>query len=130
MHHDEPLVRQIQDLVKPTESAINRFKAEMSRISKTVEEYNKLFGTDEDTIRFVRKNVEMNPDAIDKFIELEKAKGLNDAQIEYVKVLLTYIAQNGLFRREDLISPILPNFTTLFDNILINKLIEDLERIM
>ena len=129
-HHDEPLVSQIQNLVKPTESAVSVFQKEMARISKSVEEYNALFGTEKQTVSFVRKNVEMNPAAIEKFIQLQEARGFNQAQLDYVKVLLTYISQNGLFERRDLLTDSLPRFTSLFNNIQIGQLIEDIDGVI
>ena len=128
-HPEEELVYQIQNLKKPTKEAINKFKIEISNASNSVEEFNSLFGDDEDVISFIRKNVEANPSSINEFVNNEKAKGLNDEQITYVKELLTYIFQNGKFSRSDLLKEEL-NFGDLFDNITIQSLLNDLEAIL
>ena len=101
----------------------------MSLVTKSVEEYNALFGTDEDAVSFVRRNVEVDPNALDEFLKLEEAKGLNPMQIAYVKELITFIFQNGRFEKTDLLKEEL-NFGDLFDNLQITALIEDIEEVM
>ena len=128
-HHDEPVIKQIQNLIKPTAEAIARFKAEMSAIAKSVEEYNALFGTDEETVTFIRKNIEINPDSLDRFLNEQMTKGLNDMQLAYVKELITFIFQNGRFERTDLLREEL-NFGGLFDSIQIGRLIADIESVV
>lgn len=128
-HHDEPLIDQIRNLNKPTSEAIKRFQAEGKKVTSSVEEYNQLLGTEEQTISFVRKNIEISPEAVDKFIELQKAKGLDDSQIVFVKELLTYIFQNGTFDRRDLLKEEL-NFGSLFNSKEIANLITDIQEVI
>ena len=128
-HHDEPVVKEIQNLIKPDSVSINKFKSEMSKISKSVEEYNALFGTDEETVSFIRKNIEVNPEYLTKFIEQERNNGFNDNQLSYIKELLTFIFQNGSFERRDLLREEL-FVEGLFNNIEMAKLIDDIESII
>ncbi len=127
--HSNPelkLVKQVQNLEKPTADAIDEFKKEIVKIAKTAEEYNELFKEDEDLVVFVRKNVEFIPSAVDAFLSQEKAKGFNGEQIRYIKELLIFISQNGDFKRKYLLRPELI-FGELFNSMEINSLIEDIE---
>lgn len=124
----EPLVYQVQNLVKPTNDAIIAFKKQVQDIAKDDEEYTGLFGSDSSIVPFVRRNIEMNSDAITKFIDLQKTKGLNDRQIVYVEELLKYVAQNGAFERSDLLKEEL-HFGDLFDSVKIGDLLKDIESI-
>ena len=129
INKDEELVKQIVNLQKPTYLAIRKFQNEMQKLSKTVEEYNLYFGTDLKTTSFVRKNSEINPISIEEFINKEKANGFNEEQINYTKELLSFISQNGLFDRNDLLREEL-NFDPYFNSEEINKLICDIEEII
>lgn len=120
------LVYQVQNLIKPTEEAIKEFKSEIIKLAKTADEYNQLFKEDSDLVVFVRKNLEMNPIAVEDFIQCEKSKGFDEMQIKYLKELLIFISQNGKFERKDLLREEL-NFNGIFNNIQINKLITDIE---
>ena len=129
INKDEELVKQIVNLQKPTYLAIRKFQNEMQKLSKTVEEYNLYFGTDLKTTSFVRKNSEINPVSIEEFINKEKANGFNEEQINYTKELLSFISQNGLFDKNDLLREEL-NFDPYFNSEEINKLICDIEEII
>ena len=129
INKDEELVKQIVNLQKPTNLAIRKFQNEMQKLSKTVEEYNLYFGTDLKTTSFVRKNSEINPVSIEEFINKERANGFNEEQINYTKELLSFISQNGLFDRSDLLREEL-NFDPYFNSEEINKLICDIEEII
>ena len=120
------LVYQVQNLIKPTEEAIKEFKSEIIKLAKTADEYNQLFKEDSDLVVFVRKNLEMNPIAVEDFVQCEKNKGFDETQIKYLKELLIFISQNGKFERKDLLREEL-NFNGIFNNIQINKLISDIE---
>ncbi len=128
-HTDSGLVYQVQNLIKPTQVAVDEMKTQILTFAKGQEEYDSLFPSDSSLIAFIRKNLEMNPDAIAKFIELQKAKGLNDKQLLYVRELLVFIGQNGEFKRTDLLREEL-NFGNLFDNITIQALLTDIESII
>lgn len=125
-HSDEKLVYQIQNLIKPTTDAVQDMKTKILSFSKDQSEYETLFPSDTALIVFVRKNIETNPDAVDAFIEIQKAKGFSDKQCKYVRELLTFISQNGSFQRSDLLREEL-NFGSLFDNITIQSLLADIE---
>ena len=130
--HSNPevrLVKEIQNLIKPSADAIAEFKKEVIKIAKTAEEYNELFKEDEDIVTFVRKNVEFLPSAVDAFLDKEKNKGLNEDQLKYIKELLLFISQNGDFKRQYLLRPELL-FGELFNSSQINDLIVDIEKII
>ena len=130
--HSNPevrLVKEIQNLIKPSADAIAKFKKEVIKIAKTAEEYNELFKEDEDIVTFVRKNVEFLPSAVDAFLDKEKNKGLNEDQLKYIKELLLFISQNGDFKRQYLLRPELL-FGELFNSSQINDLIVDIEKII
>ena len=101
-------------------------KTKILSFSKDLSEYETLFPSDTALTVFVRKNIETNPDAVDAFIEIQKAKGFSDKQCKYVRELLTFISQNGSFQRSDLLREEL-NFGSLFDNITIQSLLADIE---
>lgn len=122
-----PLVNKVQFLIKPSSNDIEDLKKQIIDVAKTAEEFNELFSSDEDIVTFVRKNIEINPNAIDDFIELQITKGLNEKQILYVKELLLFISQNGKFERTDLLREEL-NFNSIFNSIEINSLIKDIEK--
>lgn len=122
----EPLVKEIQDFIKPTSESISLFKSKMIKIAKTADEYNELFSNDEDLVIFVRKNIEISPIAITSFVELLRNNGFNDSQIKYAKELLVFISQNGTFKRQDLLREEL-DFDDIFDSVQINKLLALIE---
>lgn len=126
-HPELLLIKQIQNLIKPTSDAIAEFKKEVIKIAKSADEYNELFKEDNDLVIFVRKNIEFIPSAVDHFVCEERDKGFNDQQIAYIKELLIFISQNGNFKREYLIRPEL-SFTEIFNSVEINKLIQDIEK--
>lgn len=78
---------------------------------------------------FIRKNMEINHSAIQKFLDNQKAKGRNDAQLTYIKELIVYINKNGKFERKDLLKEEL-HFAGLFDNLQIVSLLTDLESLL
>lgn len=121
-----PLIHKIQYLIKPTNDDIAELKKIIIEIAKTADEYNDLFPDDESIVIFVRKNIEISPEAVDAFVKLEEAKGLSGDQITYVKELLLFISQNGKFERSDLLREEL-NFNSIFNSVEINNLINDIE---
>ena len=123
------LVYQVQNIIKPSEEAIKDFKSEMVKLAKTAEEYNDLFKDDSDLVVFVRKNLEMNPIAVENFIDSQRSKGFNDLQTTYIKELLLFISQNGYFDRRDLLREEL-NFNGIFNSVEIGDLIKDIEERM
>ena len=127
--HSNPeltLVKQIQNLEKPTVDAIAEFKKEVIKIAKTAEEYNEIFKEDEDLVVFVRKNIEFIPSAIEAFLKQERARGYNEEQLRYIKELLLFISQNGDFKRNYLLRSELL-FDELFNSSEILSLFEDIE---
>ncbi len=123
---NEPLVKEVQNLIKPTNNAIQKFKSEVIKIAKSADEYNELFKEDYDLVVFIRKNLELNPDSVNLFIKKENESGFNDMQLAYIKELLLFISQNGDFKREYLLREEL-GFGELFNSIEINKLLNDIE---
>ena len=125
-NHNINLVYQVQNLIRPTDTAIKDFKSEIVKLAKTAEEYNDLFKTDEDLVIFVRRSLEFNPFAVEAFLDMEKNKGYNSDQLIYVKELLLFISQNGYFNRSDLLREEL-SFNEIFNSFEINVLINDIE---
>ena len=129
-HPEEPLVKEVQSLIKPTAEAIKKFKSEAVKIAKTADEYNDLFKTDSDLVIFIRKNLEFNPLFVKAFLNYLGALGFNEEQSNYAKELLIYISQNGMFDRQDLAVKESLNFEGIFNSTEILKLIEEIEKIM
>ena len=125
---DIDLVKEIQFLKKPTKESVSKFKSEVVKIAKTADEYKEYFNTDDDLVVFVRKNVELNPNAVALFLESLRKDGFNDGQVEYAKELLTFVSQNGSFSRQDLLREEL-GFGDIFNNIEIGRLLEKFESI-
>lgn len=123
---NEPLVKDVQNLIKPSEDSINKFKEEAIKIAKTADEYNGLFKADSDFPVFVRKNLELNPIAIKEFLSSLTINGFNDNQVKYAKELLVFISQNGIFNKQDLLREEL-NFNGIFNSAEIGKLIKMIE---
>ncbi len=128
-HPEEPLVKEVQNIIKPTKQAIKKFKSEVVKIAKTAEEYNEIFKEDNDLVVFIRKNLELNPDAVDKFIKIFADKGYSDMQLKYIRELLLFISQNGYFDRRVLLLEEL-NFSNLFNSEEIGFLILEIEKRM
>lgn len=126
---EEPLVREVQDLAKPTAKAIAAFKAKMIEIAKTADEYNELFKSDGDLQIFIRKNLEFNPTMVHSFLCHLASIGFNDAQLNYAKELLIFISQNGYFDRRDLLREEL-HFNDLFNSEQIVRLATEIEKII
>ena len=120
------LVREIQSLVKPSNESIAAFKSEVVKIAKTADEYNEYFKEDGDLVVFVRKNVELNPNSVTSFLDGLRDDGFNDSQVDYARELLTFISQNGSFKRQDLLREEL-SFGDKFNNIEIGKLLEKID---
>lgn len=123
------LVYQIHNIIKPSKDSIIHFKNEIIKIAKTAEEYSDLFKEDYDLVKFIRKNIEMNPEAVELFVTQEKLSGFNETQTNYIKELLLFISQNGYFDKVDLLREEL-NFKGIFNSIEIGKLIRDIEERM
>lgn len=126
-HPEEPLVKEIQELVKPTSDAIAAFKAKMVEIAKTADEYNELFGSDNDLVVFIRKNLEFNPVKVEEFLAYLNSIGFNDVQTNYAKELLIFISQNGSFERKDLLREEL-HFNDIFNSEQIVRLATEIEK--
>lgn len=120
------LVNQIQNLIKPSEKAIESFKKEIIKIAKTADEFYSFFKDNNTIVTFIRKSLEFYPAAVEAFLKQERANGFDEAQILYIKNLLLFICQNGKFEKADLLKEEL-NFNGIFNNIQIKKLIEDIE---
>ena len=121
------LVESIHNLVKPGKADIEEFKEKIKSLVKTNEEYETTFENDDELIAFVRRNIELNPKAIDNFIS--KIKWLEGEQVDYLKELFLFISQNGRFERKDLLREEL-NFNDLFNNIQIQEVIDMIEEIL
>lgn len=123
------LVYRIVNLQAYTETDVELFKEDVKGFAKSQEEYDALFGSDADIVCFIRKNLEINPSAIQEFLGFQKAKGLSDAQLAYAKELLTFINKNGKFERRDLLKEEL-FFDKLFNSIQIDALLKDIEKVL
>lgn len=123
------LVYQIQNLQKPSDDAIKSFKEEIVMIAKDNDEYLSLFASDDEITPFIRRNVEINPEALTFFLNKEKNKGFKETQLVYIKELFIFISENGAFSRSDLLREEL-NFGTLFNSAEIRDLIADIEMII
>ena len=128
IHSDEtiPLVIKVQNMEKPSNEDVQHFKDKVIEIAKSADEYNALFDDDASIVAFVRKNIELNPVAVEEFLKQERSNGFNEDQIRYVKELLLFISQNGKFERQDLLREEL-NFNHLFNSIEIGRLLQDIE---
>lgn len=125
---DKELIYQITNLMTPTYKAIRDLEQELVKISEDTQEYTNLFNDDNSLVYFIRKNLEFNPCAVEKFLNREREKGFNESQLAYVKELLLFVSQNGYFDKQDLLRPELA-FNNLFNSNEINALIKDLEAI-
>jgi len=123
------LVHQIQNLIKPTEKAIRTCESEIIKFVKEVDDYTRVFEDDEALVRFVRQNIEFNPDAINEFLDKQKVKGFNEMQLAYAKGLIEFISQNGYFSRQFIISVEELQTGDLFTNVEILSLLEDIEKV-
>lgn len=125
-HVNDLLVNRIRSLLPYTEDNIIEFKNEIIKFAKSQEEYDAVISSDEELVSFIRKNVEFIPEEVERFISLQKDVGRTDAQITYIRALLTFINKNGKFERRDLLKEEL-HFAGLFDSSQINSLINDIE---
>ena len=125
-HPDEPLVKEVSTMNKPTIEAINKFKNEVIKIAKSADEYNSVFSDDNSLVVFIRKNIPFNLVAVNEFLGHLKILGFNGDQVNYAKELLVFISQNGQFCRQDLLREEL-NFGVLFNSIQINALLNEIE---
>ena len=126
---NEPLVKEVTNLVKPTKGAIKKFKSEVVNIAKSADEYNALFKCDNDLTIFIRKNLEFNPIAIENLLKSFELNGFKDEQLSYVKELLLFISQNGEFNRQDLLREEL-NFNGILNSSEVQMLITELEKVL
>lgn len=128
-HINNRLIYKIINLQSYEESDILMFKKEIMNFAKSQEEYKSLFKLDKEVVHFIRKNVEINSLAIQKFLDKQKSKGRTETQLDYIKELIIFINKNGKFERKDLLKEEL-NFAKLFDKTQITSLLNDLEDIL
>ena len=128
-HANNNLIYKIVNLQAYEPNDVLDFKSEIMSFAKSQEEYESLFSSDKEIVYFIRKNMEINHSAIQKFLDNQKAKGRNDAQFTYIKELIVYINKNGKFERKDLLKEEL-HFAGLFDNLQIVSLLTDLENLL
>ena len=112
---------------KPNTYDIKLIKDKLTEIAKD-NEYEELFNNDGDVISLIRRSVEINPVAINNFLNEQRLKGRNDYQIAYIKELLTYIFQNGYFKVQDMLKEEL-NFNKVFLSTEVRPLVVDLQAI-
>lgn len=128
-HTNNNLIDKIANLQPYNYSDVLEYKNEMLQIAESQGEYESVFSSDKEIVYFIRKNLEINPSAINEFLDLQKSKGRNDAQLTYIKELITYINKNGKFERKDLLKEEL-HCAGLFDELQIDSLLTDLEKIL
>lgn len=128
-NYEHPFVQDIKKLIRPSKKSFLDFRKKIVDIAKSVDEYNELFKTDNDIVKFVRKNVGIDPVAIDQFLRIQLEKGLNSQQLQFVKALLIFISENGGFEKNDLLREEL-DFRRIFNNLEISNLIDDIERVL
>lgn len=128
-HTNDLLVNKIRRLLPYSEENIAEFKNEIIKFAKNQEEYDSLIGSDQELVCFIRKNVEFIPEEIERFITMQKDEGRTDAQITYIRALITYINRNGKFERQDLLKEEL-HFAGLFDSMQINSLLKEIEEFL
>lgn len=126
LNSNDRLVYSISHLIKPDNSMVNGFKEVIMRSAKGSEKWEDLFSSEEDVIVFVRKNITMDNDSINSFIQKQKDKGFDEEQIRYVNELLTFIQKNGYFSRDDLVQDD-EYLGDLFNSEEIISLLEDIE---
>ncbi|MCF0217865.1 MAG: DEAD/DEAH box helicase family protein [Malacoplasma sp.] len=126
---DLPLVKQIQNLIKPTNDAIQDFRSKVVNIAKTTDEFNELFKSDQDAniVIFVRKKVKMNSKALEDFINQQKNKGLNELQIGFIEEVFEFIFQNGFLNITLFMNKFNYQINNLFNSNEIKNLIKDIE---
>lgn len=128
-HTNDNLIYRIVNLQAYEEADVLSFKEKLLSFAKSQEEYESLFSSDKEIVHFIRKNMEINPSAVQEFLDMQKSKGRTDAQLTYIKELLVFINKNGKFERKDLLKEEL-YFAGLFDNLQIVSLLTDLESIL
>ena len=124
------LVYSVCHLLKPNNDMVKVFRETIEKTAKGNEKWGDLFNSEEDVITFVRQNVVVNEDSLNKFIEKQINKGFNDEQIKYVKELFVFIFKNGTFSRQDMIDDSLNYWNEMFNSVEINSLLEDVEEII
>lgn len=128
-HTNNNLIYRIVNLQPYEETDVLAFKNELKSFAKSKEEYELLFHSDKEIVHFIRKNIGINPSAIQEFLENQKSKGRTNVQLTYIKELITFINKNGKFERKDLLKEEL-HFAGLFDNLQIISLLQDLESVL
>ena len=128
INSNDRLVYSISHLIKPDNSMVEGFKEVILRTVKGNEKWEDLFNSEDEVIIFVRKNIDVNEDSLNKFIEKQKEKGFNNEQIDFVKGLFVFIFKNGCFKRKDLISD---GFELdIFNSEEIRSLLDDIKEII
>lgn len=130
LNSNDRLVYSLTHLIKPDNSMVEGFREVIMRTVKGSEKWEDLFSSDEEVIIFVRKNMTVNEDSLNSFIQKQKDKGFNEEQIDYVKELFVFIFKNGCFSRSDLIEDGLNHFIDIFDSEEIGSLLAEIEEII
>ena len=128
-HTSDALIHKIMNLCAYDDVDFKLFETEIRKIAKDDKEYNSLFDTHEKIVVFIRKNLGITKEAIDKFLDAQKATGKTEEQLNYIEALLIFIAQNGQFKRQDLLKEEL-RCVDLFDSTEIRQLLEYIEKIL
>lgn len=128
-HTNDDLINKIINFKPYNDEDILKFKKEIVNFAKSEDEYKSLFNSDKEIVYFIRRNIEINPTAIDNFLNIQKLKGRTEAQLTYIDELIKYINKNGKFERKDLLKEEL-HFVGLFDNVQITSLLKDLEDVL
>lgn len=123
------LVYSIANLKKPNEEYIKEFKFKAGEIAKTPEELYDLFPDDESIVKFIRSNIEFNPNSVNEFIEKFDEKGFNNIQLAYIKEVLLFISENGEFNLKDLLKPEL-SFKEIMNSEEIKLLLDELKQVI
>lgn len=101
-HKDEGLIVKIINLDVYTQDDVDALKSELQSFAKDTE-YDDMFAGDDELVAHVRRSFEMNPLAVKTFLAECKADGYTEEQLEYIKMLLDFIALNGSFTRMDIV---------------------------
>lgn len=128
-HTNDDLINKIINFKPYNDEDILKFKNEIVNFAKSEDEYKSLFNSDKEIVYFIRRNIEINPSAIDNFLNIQRLKGRTEAQLTYIDELIKYINKNGKFERKDLLKEEL-HFVGLFDNVQITSLLKDLEDVL
>jgi type I restriction enzyme R subunit len=101
-HKDEGLIAKIINLDVYTQDDVDALKSELQSFAKDTE-YDDMFAGDDELVAHVRRSFKMNPLAVRAFLAECQADGYTEEQLEYVKMLLDFIALNGSFSRMDIV---------------------------